>query len=112
MKIIDYTHPALNEEITAIGGHFVLIKENRLYREPHEILYYVGYAVVDTSCCGLGGTAFAWVAGYIHDWQYRWTADGRPVSRIEPIRNESVKRDLSRSIKATEGVVQVNFHPH
>ena len=112
MKTIDYTHPALNEEITAIGGYFVLIKENRLQRGPRDVLYYIGYAVVDTSCCGLGGTAFASVAGYIHDWQYRRNAEGRPVSRIEPIGNEAVKRELGRGIKASEGVVQVNFQPH
>ncbi len=109
--MIDYTHPALNEEITAIGGHFVFVREARLRRAPHEILYYVGYAVVDTSCCGVGGTAFAMVAGYIHHWQYRRAADGRPVSRIEPIRSQAARRELSRSIRAAEGVVQVNFPP-
>ena len=34
----DYTHHELNEEVTAIGGHYVLTKEVRLPFQDREVL--------------------------------------------------------------------------
>ena len=57
--MVVYVHPLINQEITAIGGRYLLTKEVRLPFEGREALYVVGYAVVDNSCCGMGGMAFA-----------------------------------------------------
>ena len=108
-EIRDFTHPELNAEITAIGGHFVWVKEALLSQGSAQILYYVGCAVVDTSCCGPGGAAFASVAGYVRQWHFKMTAEGRPVSRIEPILNLTIQNKIRRIISAKEFVPQINF---
>ena len=51
----DFTHPELGQEVTAIGGHYVFGKEIRWPFSNREILYFVGYAVLDSTCCGVGG---------------------------------------------------------
>ena len=72
----DHVHLPLDEEVTAIGGSYRLVKEERLSIDGREVLYIVGHGVFDTTCCGAGGCAYAIVPGYIIDWktahQLRW----------------------------------------
>lgn len=107
--MLEFTHPTLNTEITAIGGHYVFIKEGRLDYRTDQILYHVGYAVIDSSCCGTGGAAYASVAGFIRSWHCGDADNGRPISRIEPIQNRAVQNAIRRIIHARESVPQVDF---
>jgi hypothetical protein len=105
----DYVHPELNREVTAIGGHYVPVKEARLPVDGREVLYVAGYAVIDTSCCGTGGCGYALVPGFILDWKYRRNEGGLSVSRTEPIRDPEVQDRVRRLIQEREMVNQVNF---
>ena len=107
--MFDFIHPKMGAEINAIGGHYVFIKEERLGDETGQILYHVGYAVIDASCCGTGGAAYALVAGYIRKWHAGRDDHDRPVSKIEPIRDKAIQNHLRRLIGARESVPQVNF---
>ncbi len=104
-----FTHPEMNREITAIGGHYLWVKEDRLPFEGREVLYLVGYAVLDTTCCGVGGFACALVPGFVVEWKSDRSPDGRPVSRVERIRNEATQAEIRRRIREREPVHQVNF---
>jgi hypothetical protein len=105
----DFIHPRLGEEIAAIGGRYVFTREVRLPFHRREALYHVGYAAVDTSCCGLGGLAFAAVAGFVVEWRFARAPDGREISRVEPIGREGLQAELRSLIKTREHVPQVNF---
>ena len=71
----DFAHPQLGREVTAIGGHYVFGKEIRMPFYSREILYFVGYAVLDSTCCGVGGVAYVLVAGFIKQWKYKKNQD-------------------------------------
>ncbi len=60
METEPFLHPELNREITAIGGHYIWVKEGRLPFGDREVLYLVGYAVLDTTCCGVGASPVRW----------------------------------------------------
>jgi hypothetical protein len=105
----DYIHQPLNEEVTAIGGHYVLAKEVRLPFQGREILYLVGYAAFDTSCCGAGGVAYALVPGFILDWKGKRNADGLAISQVEPVHDNGVQEKLRALIEKEEMVQQVRF---
>ena len=105
----NYVHQKLNQEITAIGGHYVLVKQVRLPFRGREVLYLVGHAAFDTACCGVGGCAYALVPGWIVRWQYRKTPDGLAVSQVEPIHDEAVREEIRRLIQKQETVHQVQF---
>lgn len=107
--VTDFVHPKLDEEVTAIGGHYVLTKEVRESFNDQSFLYFTGYAVIDTSCCGAGGCAYAFVPGLIVEWKYKNTPDNHPVSRIKPVRDPAIQREIKRLIKDREIVNQVNF---
>jgi hypothetical protein len=105
----DHIHPVLNEEIRTISGHYILSRENRLPYNDRQILYYIGCAVVDSSCCGTGGCAYALVPGYIRQWKYKLNAGNLAVTQVEPIGNKSDRQALRRLIKEKEGLQQVDF---
>jgi hypothetical protein len=58
-----------------------LTKEIRLPFRGREVLCLVGCAVVDTSCCGAGGSAYALVLGFILEWKRQTDEDGLVISR-------------------------------
>ena len=106
---IDFVHPELGREITAIGGHYVFVKEIRLQHRDREILYFVGYAVLDSSCCGVGGCAYALAAGFIRQWKYKRDRNDATISQVEPIRDEMIQKELRRLIQKREALCQVSF---
>ena len=105
----DYIHPVLNEEIRTISGHYILSREKRLPFNNRQVLYFIGCAVVDSSCCGTGGCAYALVPGYIRQWRYKLKSGDLAVTQVETIGNKDDRQALRGLIKAKEGVQQVNF---
>ena len=106
---IDFIHPVLNKAVRTISGHYILSQEKRLPYNGREVLYFIGCAVLDTSCCGPGGCSYALVPGYVKQWKYRLTPENLPVSQIDPILNKDVQKELQHLIKGKEPVQQVNF---
>ena len=109
MKMNHYTHSALGQEIRAAAGHYVIEAEKRLPFHAREVLFAIGYAMVDSSCCGTGGCGFALVPGYITGWKTRNNEQGEPVSEVEPVRDEAEREAIRKLIQETEKVLQVNF---
>ena len=104
-----YVHQDLNQEVTAIGGHYVLLKEVRLPFQGREVLYLVGVAAFDTTCCGPGGCGYAIVPGFIVSWKARRNLAGLALSQVEPIHDPAVQEVLRRLIVKRELVQQVRF---
>jgi hypothetical protein len=107
--IQEYVHQALNQEVTAIGGYYLLVKEVRLPFHGREVLYLVGQAAFETACCGVGGCAYGLVPGFILRWKKERNKDGLAVSLVEPIRDGGVQEQVRRLIERDEGVHQVSF---
>ena len=106
---IEYVHHELNEEITSIGGHYVITREVRLPVEGREVFYTVGYGVADTTCCGTGGCGYATVHGYVVDWKKTKNNEGLEVTCLEPVRDGDLRSKLKNDILKSETVQQVNF---
>ncbi len=107
--IQEYIHQTLNQEVTAIGGHYVLVKEVRLPFCGREVLYVVGHAAFDSTCCGAGGCAYALVPGFTLSWQGKTNEEGQAVSQVEPIHDEATQKQVRRLIMRKEVVQQVRF---
>jgi hypothetical protein len=105
----DFIHPVLNEEVRTISGHYELARENRFAFKGREVLYYIGCAVVDSSCCAPGGCAYALVPGYIRQWKYKLNPENLSVSQVEPIRDAGDQAEIRRLIIKEDPVQQVNF---
>jgi hypothetical protein len=108
-RVVDFTHPELNKTVKAIGGEYVFIKETVLSFQEQDVLYLIGCAVFDTTCCGTGGVCYARVPGFIRDPKYKIGEDGRPVSLVAPIVDPMAQREIRRAIGNREAVQQVEF---
>jgi hypothetical protein len=103
-----YTHE-LNREIRSISGRYELDREERVRIAGHEILYAVGNAMVDSSCCGMWGCRFALVPGVVIQFKCKTDSAQNPVSIVEPLRDEAIRKAIARHLEETEGVTQVRF---
>jgi len=106
----DFTHPQLGREVTAIGGHYVFGQEIRMPFHSREILYFVGYAVLDSTCCGAGGVAYVLVAGFIRQWKYKKNQDECFISQIETIGDQTIQKEVRNAVQKKEMVYQVTFN--
>ena len=59
-----------------------------------EVLYLVGTAVIEASCCGTWGCGFIKVPGYIREWKQGRNETGRPVSEVERIEAPDQQREI------------------
>ena len=105
----EHIHHNLNLEITAAGGIFTLVKEERVRFHSRELLYLVGLASFETACCGTGGCIYAVVPGVILEWKKRIDSQGRAISIVEPLRDSDSQKHVCRLIEETERIDQVVF---
>lgn len=104
----EYTH-ILNDSIESISGHYTFFEERHLNYNSKDVLYLLGTASHDSSCCGIGGCLFAHVIGFVSGWHYKRDKRGFPVSFIETISDNIIQTEISQLIKADGMVSQVNY---
>ena len=75
-----YTHQELDCDVLVPRGYYTPLKEVKLKYGDREVLYIVGHAVVESSCCGASDWPYALVTGYIVNWQNETNQAGLPVS--------------------------------
>ena len=109
MEKLEYTHTKLGEDVNCPAGYYTPNKEVRLKYKYREILYVVGRAVVDSSCCGFGNWTYVSVPGYIINWKNKSSDAGLPVSEVEPIYGKAAKEEIRRIVIEAESVSQVEF---
>ena len=109
MNSVKYTHLELNTDISSIAGYYTPQKEIRLKYNNREVLYVVGRAVIESSCCGVGDWRYSLVPGYILNWQGETNETGLPVSEVEPISDEKSRSDIRKIVKEMEIVSQIEF---
>ena len=108
-RYFEYAHRDLDQEVTAIGGHYRFCKEVRITFRGRPVLYLAGYALFDSTCCGVGGCGYALVQGFVENWKVRSDSEGFPISHVEEISEPDVQVELERLIKTREKVQQVVF---
>jgi hypothetical protein len=106
--IREYTHE-LNKEIRSISGGYELDMEGKFEIDGKVVLYVVGNAIVDSSCCGVGGCRYALVPGYVRGFKTRQDEQGLWISEVEPIVDTKIRQKITRVLKEKEIVQQVQF---
>ncbi len=104
----DYSHE-LGQEVRSISGGYELDREGTLEIDGRTIVYAVGNAVLDSSCCGFWGCRFAVVPGIVLRWKHKQNQQGIAVSEVDPIADDQLTKRITELLKQTEGVTQVQF---
>jgi len=106
---LDYTHLPIDEDVICVAGYYTPLKEVRLKYNGREVLYVVGQAVIESSCCGIGCWGYILVPGYLINWHKRSNDVGLPVSEVEPISDKIMRASIRRIITEAESISQVEF---
>ncbi len=104
-----YTHPVLNDPVTAIGGTYVITGEQKIGYQDEQSLVFSGHAVFDTTCCGAGGCAYALVPGFVDSYRCGKDDAGRWLSRVRPIEGVQLRKTVTAVIRAQTNAHQVQF---
>ncbi len=106
----EYTHLPLGEEVRGLSGFYIPCKEERLKYDGKEVLYVIGTSTLESSCCGGGGTCgYAVVPGFISKWKSKQNKAGLLVSEVEPVEDEAARRELTKTIRETENIRNIDF---
>jgi hypothetical protein len=105
----EYIHDELGQSIDSIAGYYTPLKEARLAYNGREVLCILGYVAVESSHYLTGGGTYALVPGYMVKWKYKESEDGKPVSEVEPIRDEEARQSISAAINEIEPAKIIDF---
>jgi len=106
---IKYVHQDLGQDIYFPAGFYTPHREVRLKHNDREILYVIGDVAMEASCCGSANWAYAVVPGYIINWQSGKNEAGLPVSELESISDEAVRKDIRETIQEAENISAIEF---
>ncbi len=95
-----FLHPPLREPVNFFGGGYLFLEEGRLAFRDKEVLYLLGVAAVESSCCGPGGCIFIKVPGYVQTWKKEFTASGQYLSEIESIASTAEQKEITKLLLA------------
>lgn len=107
----EYAHLELNREFEFISGSYSLTEEGCLPYRGRDVLYVVGVAILDRTCCGAGGCRFLNVPGYLLRWKCGTDGEGKPVSRVEPVLDPDDRHTIRTLLEGRFPHSQINFLP-
>lgn len=105
----EYVHSELGKEVQSISGYYTMQEEGSLSFRGREVLYIVGGAVVDNSCCGGGGCRFLHVPGYVVSRKTGENEEGLPISEVDPIRSAEEQREIEKLLDNKYPQAQIIF---
>lgn len=104
-----YVHQELGKEVTALAGYYTPLNELRLKHNGKDVLCVTGVSVIEASCCGTGGCAYAIVPGYIASWKSKKNEAGLPISEVEPVTDKAARREIAAVLMEKEHVGSIEF---
>ena len=105
----EYIHDKLGQAVESIAGYYMPTQEVRLKYNGREVLCILGSTKVESSHYLTGGGPYALVPGYIVRWKFKQSADGRPVSQVEPIKDKEARQSIDASVNEIEPVKIIDF---
>ncbi len=98
------------QRVEYVNGVYELHCLKQLRVQEQEVLYCLGEAELDNSCCGLIGVSYALVIGEIVTQAMRKTPDGNAVSLIRQIQDAQSECKIRAALLERENISDVNFY--
>lgn len=106
METFEFSHE-LPETTEFVNGSYTLTTIKSLPIDGASLLYCLGEATLDNSCCGITNSFYALVLGELVET--RSTEKG-PVSTLSPITDPVRKQTTRAAIQQAEQLETVNFY--
>ncbi len=95
---MEFTHPELGSEIRSISGYYIPREEHTLNYKDREVLYILGQACIDTSCCGSSAWSYVQVPGFLVKRNLR--EEFPAVSEVEAIADKADRAKVREVLAA------------
>ena len=112
MTTARYSRAELGVEVQAPWGYYQPLEEGSFDHAGRQVLYTLGSACVEASCCGRGSWSYARVEGYLKDGDTIRSADGEAVNRaieIELVEGPDQRVSIAKSLREKYPGVRVEF---
>ena len=106
METFEFSHK-LPKTTVLVNGSYTLTNLKSLDVDGLTLLYCLGEATLDNSCCGLTNTLYALVLGELIETH---STKSGPVSTLAPIRDPAKEQEIRAAIQKTEQLETVNFY--
>ena len=104
-----YSPDDLGSEIVAPSGYYQPFEEGFLDYEGKQLLYTLGSACIEASCCGKGSWSYARVEGYVvGDTPPRARGDGGAIE-IDTVEDVEEKTAIANLLAEKHPGVRVEF---
>ena len=107
--IIEYTHPELDREVRSIAGYYVPVEEHVLPYNEREVIYILGSACIEASCCGSKDWLYIQVPGFLVRKHIRSGEGTLPVSEIETIQDKEDRDAIRHLLEEKHPSVQIEM---
>jgi hypothetical protein len=64
---------------------------------------------VESSCCGNRAFRYAIVPGYVVSWHNKKDKLGRPISEVETLSDDSIKREITADLGEKHSIFKQNI---
>ncbi len=109
-KLARFIHPELDQPVEFFGGSYRLTEEGILPFCGKAVLYFVGVAGLDSSCCGRGGCAFIKIPGFVLSRERKKDESGRLISEVFPVAPGEDRERISKILQERyPEVSQIDF---
>ena len=95
---IEFTHPELDQEVQTFTGYYVPVEEHVVPYNEREVIYILGHACIEASCCGSASWTYIQVVGFLLRKHIRGGKGTLPVSEIEIIQDEEDRDTIRQSL--------------
>jgi hypothetical protein len=98
MARTEFIHPELGQEIRSFAGYYVPREEQVMPHNGKEVLLVLGYACIESSCCGCASWSYIQVPGFLVEKHVRGGGEKPEVSEVDTIEDKTVRDGLVRSL--------------
>ncbi len=105
MARLSYALDALGVEVAAPSGYYQPVQEDFLYFQDRRLLYTLGTACIEASCCGVGSWNYLRVEGYLVEGG----AGASGTVEVDTVEATQEKTVITRLLQAKHPGVRVEF---
>jgi hypothetical protein len=106
-----YSHSDIGTEVQAPWGYYQALEEGHLAYSGRQVLYTLGSACIEASCCGKGSWSYARVEGYLVEGgstRDPGDPDARPVE-IDTVEDSGERAEIAKLVVERHPGVRAEF---
>jgi hypothetical protein len=104
-----YSRAELGAEVRAPWGYYEAVEEGHLAYSGRQVLYTLGSACIEASCCGKGSWSYARVEGYVTEGDSQPDRAGAGPVEVDTIEDVGERAAIARLLEDEHPGVRVEY---